>query len=364
MAVTEGQTYRNWLQALTDAGNREASAVLQVVGDDYNVNPGFIEDPYAYTGNEQGWVYSTVNPTGENTGYGPQGIQSLNDKFSSIYRSQLSQLPSGQTYQGIDNNLAGFEAEKSGILSSALGSAEAGKLQAGSDITNYLYGQGNVQRDIDLSAAKNELAKMQGVSGTQGMVNRGIRSGGVMLGNRNAGDSSAMGEMANAYGQMGQRNLSDIGNQYALGNEDINLQQQNLGGALNLYQQNWATNKEKLATDIMREAGNSLSNLDARMAAADLPGRIAIEQEKQNIKAQALAKLSELDTTLSGGLAGIKPAGREANITKARELMGAGTNLGEGAFKYTTEAPAQLQGQNSIAGSGFPLYTYKKNKTY
>ncbi len=89
-------TYRQWLQSLANIGSglpaQEASALLQVVGDDFGVNQDFISDPYKYTNTERGQVFSALNEagSGENVGYGPQGIQSINDIYKTKYNNKYS----------------------------------------------------------------------------------------------------------------------------------------------------------------------------------------------------------------------------------------------------------------------------------
>lgn len=95
--------YRQWLQALVNNGGglpaQEASALLQVVGDDFGVNEGFINQQqgddgrYIWEGASpnydptRGQVFSTTGGEGENTGYGPQGIQRLNEIYKNKYNT-------------------------------------------------------------------------------------------------------------------------------------------------------------------------------------------------------------------------------------------------------------------------------------
>lgn len=94
--------YRQWLQGIVNGTvsggspqNRvEASALLQVVGDDGNIDARFIQDPYAFTGTDRGQVFSTTEGSGNNVGYGPQGISKTNDAFKALY---LNEYPDGFT---------------------------------------------------------------------------------------------------------------------------------------------------------------------------------------------------------------------------------------------------------------------------
>lgn len=92
--------YRQWLQGIVNgtvsggspANRTEASALLQVVGDDGNVNDYFLSDPYAYTGDDRGQVFSTTEGSGNNIGYGPEGITTTNNAFKQLY---LNEYPDG-----------------------------------------------------------------------------------------------------------------------------------------------------------------------------------------------------------------------------------------------------------------------------
>lgn len=94
-ALSKGNTggsYRNYLQSLANQGGlagQEASALLQVVGDDGRINDHFLSNPYEYTGTDRGQVFSNIYGEGQNTGYGPQGVTRLNDIFLSNYNSMV-----------------------------------------------------------------------------------------------------------------------------------------------------------------------------------------------------------------------------------------------------------------------------------
>lgn len=79
----KGQTYRQFLQSIINkipqsTQAAEARAILAVTGDDGNVNPSFIGDPYAYTGSDSGQVVG---------GYGPEGVQRLNGIYSNAFQA-------------------------------------------------------------------------------------------------------------------------------------------------------------------------------------------------------------------------------------------------------------------------------------
>jgi len=216
------------------------------------------------------------------------------------------------------------------------------------------------QQGIDREAVQNESSKIQGGRDILGMVGRGIKSGGVMLANKNAGNSSAAQAIANAYGTLGRQQMSTIGNQYAQNADDIALEQSNMG-------QDMALAKDKYKQDIMDKANAITANAEAQLAAIDtkmmsasLPNRVAMAQEKERIKANALSILSPLEAQLVGGLDSIKATGIDDNRAKANTQLGAG-QADPNLFNYTTQAPMGFAGQNP-AGGNLPIFTYNGKK--
>lgn len=257
----------------------------------------------------------------------------------------------------IQNN----QNQENAIYGSANEAAQSARIAQEKGITSYLDSYRSGQKAIDTKGANNELARLNGITGVQGMVSRGIRSSGTMLANKNAGDSSAVAGIANAYGGIGQRQLANVGNQYELGNKDIALAQENLAQQGATYKRNYELDKQAVSNDIVREAGQSLSALDAQIVNQDLPGRIAIEQRKQEVKARAIAKLSELDQTLYSGIDNTKATSVEQRRTEAQGLRSAGTDLGTGAFQFTDQAPMTFSGE-SPSGGNLPLFTIPRGR--
>jgi hypothetical protein len=106
-------TYRQWLQQLSNAGNIEANALLKVVGDDLRIDDRFMADPYAFTGNDRGQVFTDLEPvgSGNNMGYGPQGMSDINEKLSAQYR-QVAPSSTNTTTSSGDGGAAAREAER------------------------------------------------------------------------------------------------------------------------------------------------------------------------------------------------------------------------------------------------------------
>lgn len=251
--------------------------------------------------------------------------------------------------------------EKGGYMNSVNDQVGMYGNRYGNSITDYLDKMRAGQSNIDTAAAKNELAKMQGVSGIQGMVGRGIKSTGVMLGNKNAGDSSAAGALSDAYGQLGQRQMANVGNQYELGNMDINNQQTTFDMEKGKGKRDIELGKQEFVTSLMNEAQSTLAGLNAKLVDASLPDRIAIEQEKQGIRDRANAALQQFDANLASGYGGIQASSRDQRMAKANELRSAGTDLGAGAFDFTQEAPMNFQG-SAPSGGNLPLFTLPRRR--
>lgn len=254
-----------------------------------------------------------------------------------------------------------FNQQKGVITNTAGSAADTSAASQYNSIQDFLDSYRSGQSKIDQSAANNMLAKRQGVSGIMGMVGRGIRSGGVTLANKNASDSSAAGAIARAYGDIGGRELRGVGNQYELKNQEIGLQQQDLITQGNKYARDYETNKQNTVNSITNEAYQKLAALDADIANADLPTRIALEQEKANVKAMALQKLSQYDQLLASERGKIKATTAQQRQQKALEMQNAGTSLGEDAFSYSEATPAQFQGTGPFA-SDLPLFSTPRSR--
>lgn len=262
--------------------------------------------------------------------------------------------------QAYNNLVSGFDTQKQGIYDTSNAAAGTYGSQYGRGILDFLDSQRQGQKNIDTQAAKNELAKIQGVSGILGMVGRGIQSGGVMLAGKNAGNSSAAQGIANAYAQQGRRQLGNVGNQYALGNQDIQNAQENYGIQQASGVRNLQGGKNDAINDIVNQAQEKFYALDAQMASASLPDRIAIEQEKQNVRSQVMQQLQQFDSQLNQGVQGIHASSQDERRAKAQQLASQGTDLGAGAFDYTTETPGQFL--NGPFASDLPLFSVNKRK--
>lgn len=277
--------------------------------------------------------------------------------------SQTAPSPYSTYQQGLMNN---FDPQKANIFSSANDAATNAGQNLGygnNGIMSFINGLRDSQQGIDNKGVQNELAKIQGGRSILDMVGRGIKSGGVMLGNRNAGDSSGAEAIARAYGDAGRRQMSQVGNQYALGQNDIAQQQTSLDRKRNDYVNGpggYQLSKANIVSGIVDAARNSLAQLDAQMAQASLPQRIAIEQEKENIRTQVMGHLTQYDQLLADQNQQINPMSHDASQQKAFGLASAGA-APESAFNFSSQTPTQWQGTGPFA-SDLPIFTYGQKK--
>lgn len=254
-----------------------------------------------------------------------------------------------------------FNKQKSNLFGTALEAAQAGGNRLKGNILDLVDSLRAGQSSIDNQGINSELARLQGRSGVQDMVGQGIRSGATLLGSKNAGDSSAAGAIANAYGQIGNKELRNIGNQYEMGQRDIGLAQEDLDRQRAAGVRDIGESKSDIISNIVLDARGKLAALDADMAQADLPDRIAIEQEKNKIKSQVANELKKYDTMLKSKVSGVKGLGRDKQIAKAYDLQSAGYDLGDQAFDFSAETPAQFQGTGPFS-SGLPIFTNRFTK--
>ena len=258
----------------------------------------------------------------------------------------------------------GLNAQEDTTMSTANQAVNNFGSEYGNRILNWLSGQTSGQKTIDNQAQKNQLAKMQGVNGILSMVGQGIQSGGVTLANRNAGDSSGAEAIARAYGQLGNQQMANVGNQYQLGQTDVQNSQDEFNSQQQLGLKNLDFEKQKGINNIVTSANQQLAAIQADRAAASLPQRLQLDQAEQQIRSQAVQALQQYDQQLSGGVGAIKPMGQDQVRAGAATMASAGYDLGNNAFNYTTEAPAQFQ-NTGPSPSALPVYSnqYGKKQT-
>jgi hypothetical protein len=308
------------------------------------------------------------NPTGQsNTPLYTQGSAGgRTDVMGSEYTPQASGAGSDPYAKyggrsGYDRLMSGFDTQKQNIYGTSRESAQNAALGRQSSILDFIQGLRSGQQSIDERGVQNELAKRQGTSSVMDMVGRGIRSGGTMLAGKNASDSSAAEGISRAYGDIGQRELSSIGNQYELENRNIGMAQSDFDTQRQTGLRKFDESKLTMVNSIVGDARNRLAELDAAMAEADVPTRVAIEQEKEAIKAEAISTLSQFDQQLSQGASGVQATSSDDRRRTAADLANRGTASSK-QFDFTSQMPAQFQNTGPFA-SELPLFTLRRPRT-
>lgn len=299
--------------------------------------------------------YAPVNNNSGGGGY--RGDYSRPAYRAPVPRDPWAGTPFGNT-AGYNKAVAERARQRENLFGSARDTASNKGLDIKNSILDYADSLKKAQRNVDNKAINNEMAKKQGVQGILGMVNRGVRSGGVMLANKNAGSSSAAQALANAYGSMGRQQMSSVGNQYELGNREVGQLQGDVDTQRASGTRKIADSKTQIINNIVQDFRNQIAALDAAGLNASIPDRLNIEAEKENIRGQVSQILQAYDQMLTDQNNSIKAMDRNARLTEATNLLAAG-QAPEDSFNYTTEVPAQFANTGPFP-SELPLFGVKK----
>lgn len=257
--------------------------------------------------------------------------------------------------------MASFDSQHQGITDSANANTTDAANKYKSGILDYLDTARQKQNSIDQMGTQAELAKRQGGQSVLDYVNDGIRSGGTMLANKNASNSSATEALARAYSTLGQHQMAGVGTQYAQDQSKIDTEQTNFNVGVAQQGRHNEENKTAVVNGIVADAGNRLQFLDAAIAGASLPQRIQIEQEKQQIRDKAMAQLQQYDPSFQQGVAGINPTDSLTRQGAAADLANKGTTAAN-PYQLTTEAPAVFSDGGQPAGSSLPIFTLPRKQ--
>lgn len=232
----------------------------------------------------------------------------------------------------------------------AFGSAGR-SLQGGAESLFNTIRQG--QKAIDTSRENVELNRLNGVKDILSFVRNGLRQGGARLAVNNAGESSAVGELGRAYGDIGAGRMRNVGNQAFLQNRDLDTQQGNLDlqrgqGVTDIHRQ-----RDEAVATIGSQVRQQLADLDAQGQGLGITGKVAIDQEKQKVIDAGMAQLNNVDAWLQGQLAGVSPEAQDRVKTAAVALQQGGTS-NVTPFDFGTFAGQQLQGP---AVNQLPIFT-------
>lgn len=233
-----------------------------------------------------------------------------------------------------------FNQGRSNILSDIQNSA-GNYLQTGrNNILDFLDSIKSGQQGLDIRRANAVLGQRNAAKGIMDMVGQGIRSFGVNLANRNAGDSSAALAGAQAYGRMGNQQMQGVNQDLGMENANIDVAQQGLNTSRESGRRKLETEKAQTINNLTNYAQQQFATLNAQAEGAGIMDRIAIEQEKENVKNQLIQQLAELDAKL-GEANTVNPMDQMAIQNKAQEL----SQLGQGGtqFDFTNTTPTQLQ---------------------
>ena len=254
----------------------------------------------------------------------------------------------------------GFNTQKQGIFDSINQWGDNTAARYGLDVQDFgnKFRQG--QDALNRRGADLEAKKMQATSGILGMIGRGVKSAGNYLGGRNAGSSSASGEIAKAYGDIGRRNMSSVGNEYSAGQEQLGVDQNIFNTDAESSLNRFKLNMDEQINGQVESARAALTDLDVQMQNASLPDRIAIDQEKNRIKSELIAKLQGFDQQARQARASAQATNTDQNRATAQTNLAAGQAPAD-MFSFTDQAPLELQNSGPSA-SGLPIFTNNKRR--
>ena len=336
-------------------------------------NGGIIGAPAtnAFVSNLSGGLTDTITSP---TSFAGQAVQNGTTSGNTSVGSQAVTVPLGVgtgnqqqdpyaqwggqgNYNRLQNN---FNTQKQGIFDSINQWGDNTAARYGLDVQDFgnKFRQG--QDALNRRGADLEAKKMQATSGILGMIGRGVKSAGNYLGGRNAGSSSASGEIAKAYGDIGRRNMSSVGNEYSAGQEQLGVDQNIFNTDAESSLNRFKLNMDEQINAQVASAQSALTDLDVQMQNASLPDRIAIDQEKNRIKSELIAKLQGFDQQARQARASAQATNTDQNRATAQTNLAAGQAPAD-MFSFTDQAPLELQNSGPSA-SGLPIFTNNKRR--
>lgn len=312
---------------------------------------------------------TNVSPTNMTYGAYPQGGGGTTAPVADFSLGAVSPTQSGPTGPSVEqiaetNRVNGlrsnFNTQKQGIFDSINQWGDNTAARYGLDVQDFgnKFRQG--QDALNRRGADLEAKKMQATSGILGMIGRGVKSAGNYLGGRNAGSSSASGEIAKAYGDIGRRNMSSVGNEYSAGQEQLGVDQNIFNTDAESSLNRFKLNMDEQINGQVESARAALTDLDVQMQNASLPDRIAIDQEKNRIKSELIAKLQGFDQQARQARASAQVTNTDQNRATAQTNLAAGQAPAD-MFSFTDQAPLEMQDSGPSA-SGLPIFTNNKRR--
>jgi hypothetical protein len=258
-----------------------------------------------------------------------------------------------------NNYLNNFNTQQQNVdQTSGLAGANAG-ISQGTSINQYLDSLKQNQKNLDNQATQNYLAKQSGNQGILDWVGQGIRSGGVMLANKNASNSSASDALARAYGQQGRQQMAGVNQQFAQDQNKVQQGEDAMQTDIAAHIRDLPAWKTQTVNGIVSSAQQQLGQIDQTMAYLSMPQRVNMEAQKQQITQDVLSKLQSLDGQLAQAH-GVQPQSTQDIQASANKLFQAGT-APENAYNFSTDVPTQFQGTGPFA-SDLPVFAPSKNK--
>lgn len=225
------------------------------------------------------------------------------------------------------------------------------------NILDWIENTNYQQSQLDRRGARNESTRIQGSRNVQDMVGQGIRSGGAMLNQRNASDSSAAEGIAKAYSRLGSQGMNEVQNQYLNQQGDLTEAQAGLKLQTGQAKRKFDTDIDNAVDNIVRDSRQQLAILEAAQIDADMPTRIDIEVEKQAIKNATLKALAKYDKMVAG--ASFTGATPDQLMAEGYGMANAGL-AGDDALQFTAEAPQTQQGAG--LPTELPIFTYNRDR--
>lgn len=262
---------------------------------------------------------------------------------------------------GYNSLVQGFNDQKQGVFNSSVGAADTQARNRGNDILTFLENSRAAQGNLETKAANNERARFQGRTDIRDSLGTGLRNVKGTLASRNATGATVGGEMAKALSNQARKQEGKVENQYELGNMDIAGQQNAINLQRTQGKRQFDLSKVNSIEAIVGAAEQSLAAINAAMAGASLPDRIALEQEKQRIRGEATNRLASHDATLDQGLAGIRAGDTNSRRGEALRMSQLGAPMAS-EFQYDAEAPQELGDTGPLPGGELPLFTFNRQR--
>lgn len=213
------------------------------------------------------------------------------------------------------------------------------------------------QRKINTDRENNALNYMNNVQDIRDYVRYGMQGANTQLANMGAMNSSAAGELARVYSELGQGKMRKAGNEEALKGREIDTAQTNLDMAKAASLRKIENERDNKILTIGEDVKAKLMALDAEGAKLGLAGKVQVEALKQQVIDQGKALLGQTQSWLQNQLGGIKAQDAQTTQNNARQLQMAGQSAG------TTLGLGESAGMQTGAPMGLdnlPIYLQPK----